>query len=278
MLPHRLAAAFTASVVLGAALTLTTAPAQAACATVTSRSVSGTVTGQDGRDVNASIGFDVLDGHGQPINADPSGSGYGCPKSGGYSIPQRELNHFVSGKGAPAGTLQPDGTRTVRDVRIGSLPSNAAQVWIEVYSRGYTGSPCRDAHGNWCFNNVDLSKYGFANWQKVPVGTQGLAIRLPLTCAHGGTDGSVLGHAYDASGAPVSLAHVYAWTLSPWGTAPTLKGWGIADRISGNAYHVAALAAGQTYTIQATSLSGTTIRKLFVPVRGCRATPLNLRF
>lgn len=278
MLPLRLVPAALAGLVLAAGVAFTASPAQAACASVTSRSVSGTVTGQDGRDVNASVGFDVVDAHGQPINADPNGPGYGCPKTGGYSIPQRELNHFVSGQGVPAGTLQPDGTRTVRAIRIGSLPANAAQVWIEVYSRGYTGSPCKDSRGNWCFNNLDTSKYGFANWQKVPPGTQRLAIRLPMTCPHGGTDGSVMGKAYDASGAPVALSQVYAWTLAPWGTAPSLKGWGIADKVSGNAYHVGALAAGQRYTIQATSTAGRTIRKLFVPVNACKATPLNLRF
>lgn len=252
--------------------------ASAACASVTTRSVTGTVTGQDGLDVNASIGFDVLNAANQHLDANPHSPTYGCPRAGGYSIPQRELNHFVSGHGVAPGSRQADGSRTVRAVGIFSLPSNATQVWIEVYSRGYTGSPCRDAQGNYCFNYPDLSKYGDANRQKVPPGTHGLALRLPMTCGYHGTDGAITGRAYTSSGTPVTLSGVNAWTTALWNRAPALQGWGMADRISGNSFHIAALAAGQSYTVEATSTRGQTVRRLFVPVSSCRSTPVTIRF
>jgi hypothetical protein len=88
-------AAVAAALVAAVAPTLASAPAQAACATNTGKSISGTVFGQDGRDVNVSIGFDVVDRNGRALNTDPKSSSYGCAKTGGYSVPQSYLNHFV---------------------------------------------------------------------------------------------------------------------------------------------------------------------------------------
>jgi hypothetical protein len=133
-----------AALLAGLAPVLASAPAaQAACATNTGKSISGTVFGQDGRDVNVSIGFDVVDRNGRALNTDPRSAGYGCAKTGGYSVPQSYLNHFVGPEGAPQGSTMQDGNRTTRAWKLSSLPSNAVGAYIEVYHRGYTGSPCR---------------------------------------------------------------------------------------------------------------------------------------
>ena len=97
-----------------APVVMTSSPAQAACATNSGRSISGTVFGQDGRDVNVSIGFDVVDRYGKALNTDPKSASYGCAKTGGYSVPQTYLNHFVGFEGVPQGTVMSDGTRTTR--------------------------------------------------------------------------------------------------------------------------------------------------------------------
>ena len=253
-----------------------TAPAQAACATRTTRSVTGTITGQDGRDVNASVGFDVLDAVGRPINTDPASPGYGCAKSGGYSVPQTYVNHFVSYQGAAPGTVMPDGRRTQRAWTLGNLPSNAATVWIEAYSRGYAGSPCKDSRGSWCFNPTDVRKYGYANKIKVPVGTRGVRVVLPTTCAFGGTAGSIVGRGVDAAGRRVTLRQVYAWTEASWNAAPGVHGWG-ASKPASDLYVLRSLAAGQRYVVWAYGPSGNRVIRKGVSVNACRSTPLNIR-
>jgi hypothetical protein len=251
-------------------------PSSAACATRTSRSVTGEVRGQDGRDVNVSVGFDVLDPAGRPIDADPSSPRYGCAKTGGYSVPQTYLNHFVDHLGAAPGTTMRDGTRTTRAWRLTGLPSNAATVWIEAYSRGYAGSPCKDSRGAWCFNPTDVRKYGYSNLIKVPVGTRGVQVVLPTTCAYGGTAGSIVGRGVDAAGRPVTLKQVYAWTESSWDAAPGVHGWAAA-RPTTPGYALRSLAAGQRYVVWAYGPRGNRVVTKGVLVRACRSTPLTIR-
>ena len=259
-----------------AAVAAPAAPAQAACATRTTKTLSGTVHGQDGRDVNASVGFDVVDARGRAINADPSAPGYGCAKTGGYSVPQKYFNHFVTYQGAAPGTVMKDGSRTTRAWRITDLPSNAAAVWIEAYSRGYQGSPCKDSRGNWCFNPTDVRKYGYANKIKTPVGTQGVKVVLPTTCAFGGTAGSIVGKGVDAAGRAVTLKQVYAWTEHSWNAAPGVHGWG-AHKPTSPTYAVRSLAAGQTYVVWAYGPRGNRVVVKGVKVNPCKSTPLTIR-
>lgn len=263
-------------------------PASAACATRTSGSVSGTLAGQDDRDVNASIGFDVIDDRGRPIDADPASATYGCAKTGGYSVAHVELNHFVSNQGATtrrgpwwrpaAGGAQVDtrGQRTTRAWRISDLPSNARSVWIETYSRGYQGSPCRDAQGNYCFNPRDVSKYGYANEQYVAIGTRNLAIRLPLTCKYGGKTATIAGTVTDGAGRPVALAGAYAWTSERWDQGPAIQGWGETDPAPTGQFSISALATGQVYHLIATTSSGRVIDRTQIAVSPCATTRLSL--
>lgn len=275
---RRVAGAALAAGALVAGLAPAVGTASAACATSTSKSISGTVFGQDGRDVNVSIGFDVVDRHGRALDSDPRSASYGCAKTGGYSVPQSYLNHYVGPEGAPQGSTMSDGNRTTRAWRVGSLPSNAVGAYVEVYSRGYTGSPCRDANGNPCFNKQALTKYGNSNKHLVPVGTANLPIRLPMTCPHGGTAGNIQGRLLDAAGRPVRVKSLYAWTETKWNAYPFLQGWGIAQFPRDGYYVVPALASKQKYVVWATTLDGRTVKRFGVPVSDCKATPLSFRF
>jgi hypothetical protein len=269
-------AAVLAGLLAPAAGAVTAETASAACATRTTASISGTVYGQDGRDVNASVGFDVLDRAGTPLNTDPSRADYGCAKAGGYSVPQTYVNHFVGYQGAQPGTVMKDGTRTTRAFRLGTLPSNAHTVWIEAYSRGYQGSPCKDSKGNWCFNPTDVRKYGYANLIKIPVGTQGIRVVLPTTCGFRGTAGSIVGKGIDAAGRPVTLKQVYAWTEASWNAAPGVHGWA-AHKPTTPTYALRSLAAGQRYVVWAYGPRGNKVVTKNVLVRPCASTPLTIR-
>lgn len=271
-LPLVLAATALLSVLAGPAAS----PASASCAARTTRSVSGTVTGQDGRDVNVSLGVDVLDAAGRPIDADPAKPGYGCAKTGGYSVAQTYLNHFVGYQGAAPGTLMVDGTRTARTWRLSSLPANAATVWVEAYSRGYQGSPCKDSAGHWCFNPTDVRKYGYSNLIKVPVGRTGVKVVLPTTCSFGGRAGSIVGRGVDAAGRPVRLTQVYAWTESAWDSAPGVHGWAASKPVDAR-YALRSLASGQRYVVWAYGPRGNEVVRKGVVVSACRATLLDLR-
>ena len=256
--------------------------AEAACATNTRKTITGTVFGQDGRDVNVSIGFDLVDRAGRALNADPKAPGYGCAKTGGYSVPQSYLNHFVGPEGQAPGSVMRDAQgreqgRTTRAWRLTDIPSNAVGAYIEVYHRGYKGSPCKDSQGNWCFNPQTLTKYGNNNKHLVPVGTQNLPIRLPMTCAYRGTAGNIQGRLIDAAGRPVKVKNLYAWTETKWNQAPFYQGWGIAQFPRDGYYVVPALASRQRYVIWATTMDGRVVKRFGIPVNDCRATPLNIR-
>lgn len=293
----RSAAALTAAAVVAslAPMVAATAPAaQAACATDSGRSISGSVLGEDGRDVNVSIGFDVVDAHGKALDTDPSSAAYGCAKTGGYSVPQTYLNHFVGPEGlAPrqrtlgwsptersrkwTTPVMPDGQPTRRDWKIGNLPSNATGAYIEVYHRGYQGSPCKDANGSYCFNPPTLTKYGYANKHVVPVGTKDLAIRLPMTCAYGGTAGSVRGTILDAAGRPVAVKSLYAWTEHKWNATPGMHGWGSARFSADGSYVIPSLASRQSYVLWLTEKDGTVHKRTAVTVNDCKAAPVSWR-
>ncbi len=267
-------------------------PASAACASDTGKSISGTVVGQDGRDVNVSIGFDLVDSSGRALNGgSPGSAGYGCPKTGAYSVPQSYLNHFVGPLGQPekarARGFSPsdrasqrsrermrDGTPVTRAWRIDHVPSNAVGTFIEVYHRGYQGSACRDAQGRYCFNPENHTKYGNANEHIVPVGTTDLQIRLPMTCAYGGTAGALTGRTVNSAGTPVEVADVYAFTEARWNGAPAFHGWGIATRPGDGRFSVPALAAAQTYAVLVTRKDGSTVRRNGVRVDACATTTL----
>lgn len=248
-----------------------TPSASAACATRTTRSISGVVYGADLRDVNVSIGFDVQSTTGTMINVSD-----GCLKTSGYSAPQQEKNHYVSGEGAPRSSRMYDVNGTYRGLTthtwsLTGLPSNAASVWIEVYSRGYVGSPCTQ-----CFGLKDVHKYGYLMRRQVKVGSTGVLLRLPMTCAYsGGNAGAVFGYVKDASGHSVQPDRAMAWSTAP-DSNTTIMGWGSGTLATGS-YRIVSLASNQKYSVWVT-YKGVTQKRTGIAVTPCHTTPLSFKF
>jgi hypothetical protein len=243
-------------------------PASAACAARTTRSISGTVFGVDNRDVNVSIGFDVQAANGQIINVSD-----GCPKTGGYSAPPKEYNHYVSYLGAAKGSMQHDHRTgaekgpTIRTWSLTNLPSNATSVFVEVYARDYKNYDNPSA-----FGPVNTAKYGFARRVQLRVGTANAMIRLPTNCSfQGGSNGAIAG-AVTVGGVRVTPDHVYAFSdVTDTNYKP--MGWGIAA-VSSGSYKVNALASGEAYHLQLV-YRGKTYVKRNVKVSSCATTGLN---
>jgi hypothetical protein len=252
---------------LGAGV-LAPTPAAAACAGRTARSISGTVYGVDNRDVNVSLGFDVESTTGQIINVSD-----GCAKTGGYSAPVIELNHYVGGEGAPRSSRMYDAKGqfrgyTSRTWKLSNLPANAKYVWIEAYARRYNGSPCTT-----CMGPADTHKYGYSMRRRVPVGATNQMVRLPISCGFAaGSAGSIAGSVKDRAGRAVQPDKLYAWSLAPDSNYSVL-GWGSAS-VSNGSYRVATLASGQSYVLWLYK-NGRVHKRTNVRVDACRTTTLN---
>jgi len=248
-----------------------TPSASAACATRTTRSISGVVYGADLRDVNVSIGFDVQSTTGQMINMSD-----GCVKAGGYSTPQQEKNHYVSGEGAPRNSRMYDAQGTYRGMTthtwsLTGFPSNAASVWIEVYSRGYVGSACTQ-----CFGLKDVHKYGYMMRRQVKVGSTGVVLKLPMTCSYsGGTAGAVFGYVKDAAGHSLTPDRAMAWSVAP-DSNTTIMGWGSGTLRLGS-YTIPTLASNQKYSVWVT-YKGVLQKRTGIIVSACHTTPLSFKF
>ncbi len=279
--PARLALTVLASSTLVVPLVVASSqPASAACATRTTRSISGVIYGADNLDVNVSIGFDVQSSSGTIIDATPGSSTYGCKKTGGYSVKQQEKNRYLNGEGAPHGTKMYDykGTymgTTTRTWSLGSLPSNATSVWIEVYSRRYRNTACADPSGNPCMGPSDTHKYGYAMRRQIKVGSTGVVIRLPKNCGYGGSNGAITGTVKNKSGQALTPSRAFAWSMAADSNAAIL-GWGSGVRTSGK-YTISALAPNQKYAVWV-SYNGVTQKRTYVPVSSCKATPLSFVF
>jgi len=253
------------SVVLAvAALTVTPAisvlTASTASATVcsprTSHYLAGTLRGQDGRDINAQISFDLVNTPGNHVDLN------GC-RVGGYAR-TLWMNMNVSGDGVI------HSARTMSAWRLGDLPANAANAWIEVWTRTNTPKPCPT-----CDGPVDTHRYGFVNRRAIPVNTSNIRLIAPLNCSLGGQSGTIQGYLTNRAGQPVKFDAIYAWSmLNPDGSKP-LQGWGQATQKVGY-YVIGNLASGQNYAVWAT-YRGVTFRRLNVPVKACGNTPLRFQ-
>lgn len=244
------------AMLLAACIAVVVAPEGSASATVCSpRStnwIGGTISGQDGRAINAQIGLDAVDASGRTVD------GNGCHTSG-YTA-NIWMNMNVSGDGSTATT------GVSRSWAYHGLPANVVAVWIETWTRTNTPKSCLT-----CDGPLDTHRYGFINRRAVKVNST-LHLLAPLHCGLGGSTGNIQGYLRDATGHPVVFDHIYAWSmLSPDGSKP-LQGWGVATQRLGY-YVIDTLASGQSYTVWAT-YHGVTQKRYYIPVRSCTSLPL----
>ncbi|HVA59609.1 MAG TPA: hypothetical protein VNG13_03605 [Mycobacteriales bacterium] len=258
MLRRRLLVLLTALAALGpAVVSLAPAAHASGCAGSSGKRLSGILAGQDGRDINAQVGFDIVDRYNHKIGLN------GCATSA-YGI-DLWFNKGISGQGVP----NPPGKS--QSWITPPLPSNAAAVWIEVWTRTNQPKNCAT-----CDGPIDTSRYGFVNRRAIKPGTSNIRLLAPLKCGvSGGTAGTVQGKLYDFSGHPTSSGWtIYAWSqLTPDGSKP-LQGWGVAQ-MYGDAYMISTLASGQPYVLWAT-YHGVTQKHTFT-VKSCQNVPGSMR-
>ena len=210
------------------------------CAPATTRNIAGTLTGKDGLGLNATIGFDLLDGSGRHIDART-----GCTASGYGAILQ--LNHYISDLGAPIGSEMTsaqgqDEGPVSPDFSINDIPSNVKTVFVETYTRKYTGSPC----GLPCAGATSNYKYGNVNRMFLPVAkTGGLDLIADTTKKFGGDTGSI-----QVSVPTTGKVSVHAWSMAIKGNV-TDEGWGTGSQSSSNRHlwTISGLSPNQDYTM-----------------------------
>jgi hypothetical protein len=231
------------------------APAHAACATTT-KTLSGTLGGTDGRYVNALIGFDIVDYAGNHIDGRAGSKNYGCGGFHGYGT-------FIRFND----TTPPDGSYSVgtKQWKV-TLPGNTKYVHIEVY-------PMSPNYGG-----VNETRYGHAYRRKVPVPYGTVAnIRLPLVCAAGGNLGGISGWV-TKNGVKTTANIVGAWSLSPDSNSfQPILGWNTGRSSSTGYYVIPNLMSGQSYTV-IVEKDGVTKQPYNVKVNACKNTYLPVAF
>ena len=261
-LRHRVTTALSiGSVVCGwLVVTAIAAPVQAsaACSARTTHSISGLVAGQDHRDINAQISFDVVDRAGHQLGPD------GCAHSGYYKT--IFVNPTLSSQGWARDAVHPNRWT------LGTLPANASGVWIELWTRTNTGPKACPT----CAGKLDTTRYGFVNRRNIPIGSRNVRLIAPLNCrVDGGTSGAVQGWIRNRAGMAVHATSIHAWSeLTPDGSKP-LQGWGQGVESVNGSYKIDNLASGQNYAVWI-SAGGRTYKWVHLPVHACRATAVSV--
>jgi hypothetical protein len=150
------------------------------CSTGT-RSISGTVTGEDGRFVSAQVSFELFDASGQLVDMD------GCPRrSAAYPATTLVNNRGTCCFVLPAAGSEStpfEGVDLSTSWTLTGIPDNVAQIWVETYTKRAGGQP-----------NSSTERYGHSI-RRVPFAegdVSGIDIVQPLRCglSGGGVSGS----------------------------------------------------------------------------------------
>jgi hypothetical protein len=236
---------------------LVATPANAACVTST-RTIVGTVSGQDGRWVDALVGLDLISASGAHIDATPGSASFGCGGKTGYGLTIR-VNRDL---GATGSTTQGSWTKSWKAV----VPTNVTMMYVEVYPQaaGYGGT--------------NESRYGHALRRKVPVPYgHTVTIKLPLICSAGGTTGKIGGWV-TKGGVKTQADRVAAWSMAnDNNTANPILGWNMGSPKSDGSYVIPNLPPGQYYTIQF-SKGAVMIQKYNIWVNACKGTYFAVNF
>lgn len=212
-------------------LTITGTAHATACYTAT-RTITGTIQGEDGRFVDAQLGFALARVVGDKkyfVNGLPGSDRYGCYGHSGYGFNLR-VNPTVPATGSTT-----SGTKTWS----ATIPANVNLVTIEVYPRA-AGTP----------SPIDDSRYSGALRFRVPIPYgKPINITLPRVCAAGGRTGYIAGKA-TKGGSPVKLDFVGAWSLAKDNnTATPIQGFRVGSGTDSGSWKIRNLASGQTYTV-----------------------------
>ena len=247
------------AVLLAAAPLVVTAPAQAAPCSTTTRTISGTLIGEDGRFVNAMLGFDLIHVVGDKrlhIDGREGSANYGCPGYSGYGQILR-VNRDVPATGS---------TTTGTKYWSVKIPLRVNQVIIEVWPRAAGTGP------------VDDSRYSGALRWKVPIPYgKRINITMPRVCAAGGKTGYIAGKV-TKSGAPVNVDFVGAWSMAKDNnTATPIQGFRVGTGYDNGVYKIRNLASGQYYTVYWIE-KGVRKQRYNIWVSACKGTPISVAY
>ncbi|HVF03964.1 MAG TPA: hypothetical protein VNA20_03910 [Frankiaceae bacterium] len=236
-----------------------TAPASAAPCSTATRTISGTLIGEDGRFVDAMLGFDlmrIVGGKEQHLDGRAGSPNYGCPGYYGYGQILR-VNRDVPATGSTT-----TGTR-YWSVKI---PASVTMVIIEVYPRAAGTGP------------VDDSRYSGALRWKVPIPYgKRINITLPRVCAAGGKTGYIAGKV-TKNGAPVKVDFVGGWSMAKDNnTASPIMGFRVGDGYDNGVYKIRNLAANQYYTVYWIE-NGVRKQRYNIWVSACKGTPISVAY
>ena len=241
------------AVVVAGLVGLAPAPARAA----DTISIGGVIDGRDGRAVNAQIGIDLQDASGQAIDRN------GCVRSPSCPIPSYGVVVNINRALPPEGTAD---TSTATISWTANLPSNTANVYLEVYPKNEKGVTTETRYGHAMRHNIRTPTF------------DSIDLHLPVVCAAGGTTGSISGQA-TKNGAPIGLTRAIAWSIDPYDAVnrPTL-GWNVGTPSSDGTFTVPNLASGQRYQVWTTTTEGERHKEIGVAVSDCSNTVSDVDF
>ena len=221
-------------------------PARAAC-TTTTKTLTGRIGGEDGRFVDAQLGFDIKDKYGNHLDGHPGSASYGCGGYHGYGISIR-VNRSLPATGST--------TSGTKDWSV-TLPGNTATVHIEVYPRAANDGP------------VDETRYGHVYRRSVPVPYgQAVNMRMPLVCAAGGSVGGINGWV-TKGGVKTKADFVGAWSLAKDNNSfSPIMGWNVGTSYTNGYYLIPNLKTGQLYTVQVFK-DGALKQKYNIAIQAC---------
>jgi hypothetical protein len=228
------------------------APAQASCGSLTDKSIAGTLSGDDGRAVNAMVGFTYVDEFGYRLDV------RGCRLSGDAYGRVFHLN-----AGVPETGTAPTSATSDRFF-IGNIPSAVKEVWVETYPKTPGGA-------------TSYRRYAGVYQPAVAPGRMNLNLRLPLTCAAGGRTGAIVASVF------IGGRQVTPTWMGYWSETASSKQMGYA--LSGGSpggfvspplsSSPGANGRPQTYEV-AIFYKGTTYWRHGLPVYACKTTHVRI--
>jgi hypothetical protein len=203
------------------------------------KTLGGTLRGEDGRYLSAFVGAVFYDSSRRPIAAAACSN----PKPG------YDGTNSVNENGTCCYLLGPDGASSGEETWSIPAPGNAAYAWIEAYPKAST-TPDGP-------HKTTYERYGGAMRRMVPV-SGGIALRLPLGCGlgAGGDNGAIKGRIVK-KGVPVRVTRVAAFSRATDGPS-LIMGFGVQGQpgTADGRFGYVQLSPGQRYALNITTSAG----------------------